>query len=312
MALLRGEPTLGIKGRHRPCARSGDRLAIRVVGHVAGGEDTLDVRLGRARLRDEIARLVVVELVEEEARVRVVPDGDEEAVGGKVRDLIGVDVAEIDAGHLLLVAPDDLVDDGVRDPFDPVVRPRAVQHDLRGAEVLAPVDDRHFARELGEECRLLHRRVAAADDDDLLLAEERGVADCAVRDSLALERALGLEPELPVGRARRDDDRLREVRVVADLHAERAFREVDGCHVVGEVLGAEAPGLGAEVTHHLGPQHALGIAGVVLDIARDHQLAAERDALDDERIQVRARSVERGRVPGRPASDDDQLAHVLF
>jgi hypothetical protein len=36
--------------------------------------------LGRARLRHEVARFVVLELVEEELRVRVVPDRDEDAL----------------------------------------------------------------------------------------------------------------------------------------------------------------------------------------------------------------------------------------
>ena len=60
-----------------------------------------------------------------------------------------------------------LVDDGVRDELDLLVGARAVEHDLRRAELAAPVDDRHLRREPGQEDRLLHRRVAAADDHDL-------------------------------------------------------------------------------------------------------------------------------------------------
>ena len=63
--------------------------------------------------------------------------------------------------------------------------------------------------------------------------------------------------------------------VVADADAERALGEVDARHVVGEVLGAEALGLRAELLHQLGPEDAVREAGVVLDVARDHQLAAE-------------------------------------
>src|SRR5579884_2729985 len=79
--------------------------------------------------------------------------------------------------------------------------------------------------------------------------------------------------------------------------------------VVGKELGAEALGLAAEVGHHLGPHHAVRVAGVVLDVARDHQLAAPREALDHERLEVCARGVQRGRVARRAAADDDQLAH---
>ena len=67
----------------------------------------------------------------------------------------------------------------------------------------------------------------------------------------------------------------------------------------------------AEVLHHLGPEDAVGVARVVLDVARDHQLAAPLEALDDERLQVRARRVERSRVAGRAAADDDQLAYIV-
>ena len=76
-------------------------------------------------------------------------------------------------------------------------------------------------------------------------------------------------------------------------------------------LGAEALGLAAEVGHHLGPDDAVGVAGVVLDVARDHQLAAPLEALDHERLQLGARCVERSGVPGGAAADDDQLTHVV-
>ena len=63
--------------------------------------------------------------------------------------------------------------------------------------------------------------------------------------------------------------------------------------------------------HHLGPHDAVGVARVVLDVARDHQLAAPLEALDHERLELGARGVERCRVAGRAAADDDQLTHVV-
>ena len=60
--------------------------------------------------------------------------------------------------------------------------------------------------------------------------------------------------------------------------------------VVGDELGAEALGLAAEVVHHLGPHDPVGVARVVLDVARDHQLAAPLEPLDHERLQVGARA----------------------
>ena len=191
------------------------------------------------------------------------------------------------------------------------LRPRAVEHDLGRAEVLAAVNDCHLVGELRQERRLLHRRVAAADDHDLLLPEERRVADGAVRDAAALQPPLGVELELPGVRAGGHDDRLGAVLLVADVDAERTLGEVDAGDVVGDELGAEALGLAPEVLHHLGPEDAFHVAGVVLDVARDHQLTAPLEAFDHERLEICAGSVERGRVPGRTASDDDQFANVL-
>jgi hypothetical protein len=175
---------------------------------------------------------------------------------------------------------------------------------------LTPVDDGHLGRELGEENRLLHRGVAAADDDHLTLLEERGVADGAVRDSAPLQGLLGLEAELACVRAGGDDDRFGAVLGVADPDTEGALGEIDLRHVVGDELGAEALRLLAEVLHHLGPEDPVRVAGVVLHVARDHQLAAPGEAFDDERVEVRPRRIEGSGVAGGASADDDHFAHV--
>ena len=51
VAFLLGEEPLRVERRHAPGARRRDGLPIDVILHVAGGEDTVDVRLGRARPR---------------------------------------------------------------------------------------------------------------------------------------------------------------------------------------------------------------------------------------------------------------------
>ena len=75
---------------------------------------------------------------------------------------------------------------------------------------------------------------------------------------------------------------------------------------------AEALGLGAELVHHLRPHDPLGVAGVVLDVGRVLELAAPLEALEDERLEVGAGGVERGRVAGRPAADDDHVFDLLL
>src|SRR6185437_14827294 len=159
--------------------------------------------------------------------------------------------------------------------------------------------------------RLLHRRVAAADDHDVLRPEEGGVADGAVADAAALECDLALEAQLARGRARRDDHRAGAVLLVADVHAQRLLGEIDPGDVVGHELRAETLRLGAHRLHELRAEDAVAEAGIVLDVGGDHQLAAVGEALEDERLQVRARGVERRRVAGRTAADDDDLANVV-
>ena len=168
----------------------------------------------------------MVEPVEEERRVRVVPDGDEEAVGLDLACLVRHRVAEPEPGHVAVSLTEHLVDDGVEDELDLLVLARAVDHDRRRAELVAAVDDHDLAREAREERRLLHRRVAAADDHDDLVAEERAVARRAVGDAASLQRLLGREAQLPGARAGRDDDRVRAVLVVPDVDAERSLGEV--------------------------------------------------------------------------------------
>ena len=168
----------------------------------------------------------------------------------------------------------------------------------------------------GEVHRLFHRRVAAADDHDVLAAEERAVAHRAGADAPALERVLALEPE-PLGlRARGDDERLGGVLVVvvAGPDAEGALRQVHLVHVLGDDLGPLVRRLLAERLHQLGPGDLLGEAGVVLDVVRDHELPAGDAAADEpfehERLEVRARGVDRGGVAGGAGADDDDVAGV--
>ncbi len=93
VAFLGGEEALRVEGCHAAGAGRGDRLPVGVVGDVAGDEDAGDVRRGRAGVREQVAGLVVVELVDEERRVRIVADRHEDAVGRQVPDLIGACVA---------------------------------------------------------------------------------------------------------------------------------------------------------------------------------------------------------------------------
>jgi hypothetical protein len=172
------------------------------------------------------------------------------------------------------------------------------------------MDDRDLVAEASEEERLLECGIPAADDEDVLVAEEGAVARCAGRHAVVLEPLFGLEPEPASARTGGDDHRACLVLLVFDPHVERPLGEVDARHVVGDEVGAEALRLSAELAHHLGAHDSVGVPGIVLHVARDHELAAPAEALDHERLQICARSIKGRRVTRGPSSDHDHVTYV--
>ena len=67
-----------------------------------------------------------------------------------------------------------------------------VDHDLLGAELVAPMDNRHARRDVREVERLLDGCVAAAHDGDRLVAEKEAVAGRAGRHTAAFVRFFAL------------------------------------------------------------------------------------------------------------------------
>src|SRR5437016_9620672 len=77
-ALVR-QPTPAVERGLAAGAGGGDGLAIDVIDDVAASEDALDVRhRGIAMRQDDVAALVELELPGVDARVRRVPDGNEQ------------------------------------------------------------------------------------------------------------------------------------------------------------------------------------------------------------------------------------------
>ena len=186
-------------------------------------------------------------------------------------------------------------------PRDLRVRPRLVLHDLRRAQRVAPVHERHLGRELGQEHRLLHRRVAAADDGDFVAAEEVAVARRARGDAVAHQRSLGGQAQQPRRRAGRDDQRpasCTSASVGLDDERSRAQRSTDG-DVALDDLGAEPFGLRAHLGHEIGPHDAVAVAGEILDDRGQHQLTAGFEPFDEERL-TGWRAPRRGRRSVRP------------
>ena len=182
------------------------------------------------------------------------------------------------------------------------------------------MDQSDVAAQPGEVACLFHGRVAAADDHHVLPAKERTVTHRAGADALVLELLFRVEANVVGARAGRDDERLREVQdVLVFTHPdlERARGEIDLLHVRRDQLDALVLGLGAEVRHQVLPGNALGEAGKVLDLGREHQLPAgdqpaRVEALDAQRLQVRARRVDRRGQAGRAGADDEYFVQPRF
>src|SRR4051794_31282907 len=306
---------LGVQGGLASRAGGGDRLAIRVVDEVAGGEDARPVGARGAPLDDDVALVVGVDLAVDDLRLRLVPDRAERAVHRQLLGLAGLHVAQRGVTQRPGLAGVELLDDVRGLELEVLGLAGAPDHDLAGAELVAAVHHVDLAGELGQEDRLLHGRVAAAHDDRLLLAEERGIARGAVAHTAARQLLLALDLELLVLGAHGEDHRARLVDVVADpdaVHAAGLAGELDLGRLVGDVARAEALGLVAHRLHELGAHDPVAEAGVVLDFGRLLEQAAPEEALDDERAQVRARGVQGGRVAGGARADDDHVLHIAI
>ncbi len=120
-----------------------------------------------------------------------------------------------------------------------------------------------------------------------------------------------LQPEVAILRTRRQDHRARVEDLIADMNDLDRTSQVDLGDVVSDQFGTEASRLLAQAFHQLRAHDPVGEAGEVLHVGGGHQCAAGSNrALENQRVQVGPRGVERRRITGRTGSDDDELTHV--
>ena len=136
----RREP-LGVECAPYSRAGGGDRLPVDVVLDVAGREHAGDVRLGRARAssRDSPPRRGRASRGRAwwSGRVR----SRRRPSARRARSVSSVACRAQPQRRSSCALAEHLVDDGVGDELDLLVRPGAVEHDRRGAELVATVDD---------------------------------------------------------------------------------------------------------------------------------------------------------------------------
>ena len=225
----------------------------------------------------------------------------------------GLHIPQLDAGHHgRLAFAHHLLHRTIPDELDLGIAEQAILHDLFGAQPVAAMDQGHLVGVMGEEDRLLDGRVAAAHDAHLLAAEEETVAGGAGGDAAAAEFLFARQAKPARLGAGGDDQRVPHVRIAAvALGAERAAGQIHGCDDIGENARPDMGRLGLHLIHEPGALNDVGEAGIVFDVGGDRHLPTGLQALDQDRLGIGARGIDRRRVPRRPGTNDQDLGAMF-
>src|ERR1700756_2003342 len=93
---------------------------------------------------------------------------------------------------------------------------------------------------------------------------------------------------------------------------ERALVKINFGHGAGLELRAEFLRLLAYVLDEFGSEDAVRETGEILNVRGKRKLAARFVAIENERLQVRARGVNRGSEASTAAPDDNDVVHSRF
>ena len=202
-----------------------------------------------------------------------------------------------------------VLDNAIPDKFDLFIRLGAVLHDLRGAQLIPPVDDVDFRGEARQEIRLFHGRIASADHGENFVTKEGAVTGRASGNAVPQQTAFIFQADVTRRRSGGDDHRAGRERLCAiDKQAKRSLGEVDRRHGAKTHIRTESLGLSLEFHHHVRAHDAIGETRVILDIRRSDQLASPFGALKQQGGEVGSGGINRGREPGRPGPDDKDTA----
>src|SRR6185436_16935029 len=183
-----------------------------------------------------------------------------------------------------------------------------VRHRL--GEAVATVEESDECAATGEPDSRLTGGVAAADDRDAVPGAELAFGRAGgVEHRRALELGQAVDREPPILSARREQHRSRgdlpvllepdEMPTVSRFERERAVGRGGSC--------VELARLGDRAAGELRSADPRGEAEIVLDSAGGPGLAAERRALDHQRVKPFRGAVDRSREAGRTGADDQQI-----
>ena len=191
------EVFFGLKCGDTAAAGGDDCLTVLRVANVAGGENAFDAGLAAVVFGYDVVFLVQMQMSFNQIRIGVVSDGNEDAVDGDVRRIVGFDVFQPEAGYAeRAFRSEDFFDDAVPDNVDFVILSDAFLHGFVCAESVTAVDNRDVFGKIGQIERLFQCGIAAADNGDVAVAVKKAVAGRAGRNALSLEQGFGLKAEV--------------------------------------------------------------------------------------------------------------------
>ena len=202
--------------------------------------------------------------------------------------------------------------DRVPQELDLVVVHRSLLHDLRGAQLVAAMNNRDFRSELCQKRSFFHCRVPSANNGEFLIAEEETVARRACGEPVPHEFRFTGKTEHARRGARRRDHRLAFARRVLTVYPdlERSRREVDLRHVRIDHARSKTLRLLSKIGHQLRSHTPFGEAGIILNVGGRHELATGEHPGEADRLEIGPRRIHSSsQAGGTGADDDDVLGH---
>ncbi len=307
---MRREKPLGVNRRRATHARRRDCLPINVIRAVARHENARHVG-HRAVFADDVATGVHLDLLLENFGARRMADGDKHARARQEIFRAGLELLQFHTGHPAPLHAKNFHHGGIPNRFDFRIRQRALGHDFRCAQRVAAVNQKNLRAEARQIKRLFARGIAAAHHNKRLVAEQRQrpVAGGAVSHAFRFQQVLARHAEMPVARARGDDDRLRGDCLAVHDQREWPFGEVHILHRAETRLRPEALRLFLHPRHQFVAVHAFRETWEIFHDARRGEQPAGLLAGEHERLEVGARRVKRRRPARAARTDDDNLFH---
>jgi hypothetical protein len=206
-----------------------------------------------AAFRNDVTVVVRVDLSLEDSGVGDVSDGYEKAVHFLLPYRACGRILQPHSSHQLIPYVVDFLHDSVGEELDLGIVARAIQHDLRSAELVAAVHQGHLGAEACQEVSLFHGGVAAADHHDLLAAVEEAVTRGARTDPAADQLLLGFQAQ-PAGRCTGSNDQGASLNPLAfHVDAEGLPGKLGVHDVAMDIFSAEVLRLELDVLHQVGP-----------------------------------------------------------